>query len=150
MCPIAIGSDGGGSIRLPAAFSGLVGIKASMGRVPLWPGCRDENLPGASGWESIEHVGPLARSVIDAALMLEVIAGPDPRDRWSLPDEGVELDQGRNAARAARTDGRLLSGLGREFRVDRRVRAIVDRAVKCFEADLGCDVSRSSLRRSGT
>ena len=76
ICPIAIGSDGGGSIRLPAAFCGLVGMKASMGRVPLWPGCRDESLPGASGWESIEHVGPLARSVLDAALMLEVDRRP--------------------------------------------------------------------------
>ncbi len=89
ICPIALGSDGGGSVRLPAAFCGLVGIKATMGRVPVWPGCRDANLPGVSGWESIEHYGPLARTVADAALMLSVMAGPDPRDRWSLPDEGV-------------------------------------------------------------
>lgn len=85
ICPIAIGSDGGGSVRLPAALSGLVGIKAAMGRVPLWPGCRDISLPGVSGWESIEHIGPIARDVADAALMLSVIAGPDPRDRWSIP-----------------------------------------------------------------
>ena len=44
VCPLAVGSDGGGSVRLPAAFTGLFGIKASMGRVPVWPGCRD--LPG--------------------------------------------------------------------------------------------------------
>lgn len=85
VCPIAIGSDGGGSVRLPAALSGLVGVKAAMGRVPLWPGCRDVSLPGVSGWESIEHIGPIARDVADAALMLSVIAGPDPRDRWSIP-----------------------------------------------------------------
>lgn len=85
VCPIAIGSDGGGSVRLPAALSGLVGIKAAMGRVPLWPGCRDTSLPGVSGWESIEHIGPIARDVADAALMLSVIAGPDGRDRWSIP-----------------------------------------------------------------
>src|SRR5271163_4723220 len=85
VCPLSIGSDGGGSIRIPAAFSGLFGMKASMGRVPLWPGCRDERLPGASGWESIEHVGPITRNVGDAALMLSVITGPDPRDRSSLP-----------------------------------------------------------------
>jgi len=66
VCPLSIGSDGGGSSRIPAAFSGLFGMKASMGRVPLWPGCRDERLPGASGWESIEHVGPITRSVGDA------------------------------------------------------------------------------------
>src|SRR6202022_309311 len=68
---------------------GIVGIKPTMGRIPLWPGCRDETLPGASGWESIEHYGPLARSVADAALFLSVVAGPDPHDRHSLPDEGV-------------------------------------------------------------
>ncbi|MCB1487671.1 MAG: amidase [Bauldia sp.] len=89
ICPVALGSDGGGSVRLPAAFTGLVGIKPTMGRIPLWPGCRDETLPGASGWESIEHYGPLARTVADAALFLSVVAGPDPRDRFSLPDEGV-------------------------------------------------------------
>ena len=85
MAPLALGSDGGGSIRIPAAFCGIVGIKASMGRVPLHPGCRDERYPGFSGWESVEHIGPLARTVRDAALMLRVIAGPDPRDRLSLP-----------------------------------------------------------------
>ncbi len=90
VCALSIGSDGGGSIRIPAAICGLVGVKASMGRVPLWPGCRDETLPGVSGWESIEHVGPITRTVADAALMLSVIAGPDPRDRWSLPAGDVD------------------------------------------------------------
>jgi aspartyl-tRNA(Asn)/glutamyl-tRNA(Gln) amidotransferase subunit A len=139
ICPIAVGSDGGGSIRLPAAFCGLVGIKASMGRVPLWPGCRDERLPGASGWESIEHIGPLARSVADAALMLAVIAGPDPRDRLSLPDEGMAW------AAAAESPPQL--GLRIAYcpdwggiPADRRVRAIVDEAVQCFAQDLGCTV----------
>ena len=51
VCPLAVGSDGGGSVRLPAGFTGLFGIKASMGRVPVWPGCRDPAWPGASGWE---------------------------------------------------------------------------------------------------
>ncbi|HEY1723658.1 MAG TPA: amidase [Magnetospirillaceae bacterium] len=140
ICPIAVASDGGGSIRLPASFSGLVGVKASMGRVPLWPGCRDETLPGVSGWESIEHIGPLARSVLDAALMLETIAGPDPRDRLSLPNEGV----GWTAA--ARSQGKL--GLRVAYcpewggvPVDSRVRAIIDAAVAKFERDLGCTVS---------
>jgi aspartyl-tRNA(Asn)/glutamyl-tRNA(Gln) amidotransferase subunit A len=141
ICPIAVASDGGGSIRLPAAFSGLVGIKASMGRVPVWPGCRDPRFPGASGWESIEHIGPLARSVIDAALMLDVIAGPDARDRLSIPDEGVGWIQ------AASSPPRKL-GLKIAYcpdwggvRVDRRVRALVDRAVARFETDLACIVT---------
>ena len=87
VCPIAIGSDGGGSIRIPAAFSGLFGIKPSMGRVAVWPGCRDERYPGVSSWESLEHLGPITRTVADAALMLSVIASPDPRDRHSIPNE---------------------------------------------------------------
>lgn len=90
ICPIALGSDGGGSIRLPAAFTGIVGMKASMGRVPLWPGCRDPEMPGASGWETVEHIGPLARTVHDAALVLSVISGPDHRDRYSLPAGDVD------------------------------------------------------------
>jgi aspartyl-tRNA(Asn)/glutamyl-tRNA(Gln) amidotransferase subunit A len=90
ICPLALGSDGGGSVRLPAAFCGVVGVKPTMGRIPLWPGCRDEALPGASGWESIEHYGPLARTVADAALFLSAVAGPDLRDRHSLPDDGVD------------------------------------------------------------
>src|SRR5947208_9642591 len=85
MGPFAIGSDGGGSVRIPASFCGLYGLKASMGRVPLYPGTKDERYPGVSGWESIEHIGPLSRTVADAALMMSVIAGPDDRDRRTLP-----------------------------------------------------------------
>ncbi|RRH72395.1 amidase [Falsigemmobacter faecalis] len=85
--PFAIASDGGGSIRIPASLSGLVGFKASMGRVPLWPGCRDPRFPGLSGWESLEHIGPVARTVKDAALMLSVISGPDMRDRHTIPQD---------------------------------------------------------------
>ncbi len=89
MVPVGIGSDGGGSIRIPAALSGIYGIKPSWGRVPVWPGCRDETMPGASGWESLEHIGPLSRTVADAALLLAVLAGPTPRDRHSLPAEPI-------------------------------------------------------------
>ena len=85
MGPFAIGSDGGGSVRIPSSFCGLVGIKASMGRVPLYPGVKDERYPGVSSWESLEHIGPMSRTVADGALMLSVIAGPDDRDRHSLP-----------------------------------------------------------------
>ncbi len=86
MGPFAIGSDGGGSVRIPASFSGLVGIKASMGRVPLWPGTKDETMPGVSSWESLECIGPMSRTVADSALMLSVISGPDMRDRRTLPE----------------------------------------------------------------
>jgi aspartyl-tRNA(Asn)/glutamyl-tRNA(Gln) amidotransferase subunit A len=136
---MAIGSDGGGSIRLPASFNGIFGMKASMGRVPLWPGCRDETLPGVSGWESIEHIGPISRTVADAALMLSVIAGPDPRDRHSIPAGDVDW------VAAAGPRDRL--GLRVAYcadwgglPLDRRVRAICDNAAMVFERDLGCRV----------
>jgi len=75
--PLAVGTDGGGSIRVPASFCGIYGLKPSFGRVP--------QAPGFPGWESLTHTGPLTRTVRDAALMLETIAGPDDRDRHSLP-----------------------------------------------------------------
>ncbi|MGY3857905.1 amidase [Aeromonas intestinalis] len=87
MVPLALGSDGGGSIRIPAALSGVFGMKPSWGRVPLYPGCRDERYPGQSGWESLEHIGPLTRSAADAALALSVLSGPSPYDRHSIPAE---------------------------------------------------------------
>ncbi|MYJ71499.1 MAG: amidase, partial [Rhodospirillaceae bacterium] len=91
MTPYAIASDGGGSIRIPSCLTGTYGLKASMGRVPLWPGTKDERYPGVSSWESIEHIGPVARTVRDAALMMTVIgSGPDARDRHTLP--GPEFD----------------------------------------------------------
>ncbi len=77
--PIALGTDGGGSIRIPAAFCGVYGFKPSWGRVP--------QHPGFPGWDYLGCTGPLARSVRDAALVLDVIVGADDRDRHSLPRE---------------------------------------------------------------
>ena len=77
--PIGIGTDGGGSVRIPAAFCGLVGFKPSYGRVP--------QAPGFPGWEHLSHTGPLTRTVRDAAAVMDVIAGADDRDRDSLPSE---------------------------------------------------------------
>ena len=138
VCPLAVGSDGGGSVRLPAGFTGLFGIKASMGRVPVWPGCRDPAWPGASGWESIEHIGPMARSVADAALMLQVMAGPDARDRWSLPADGTDW---RDVARPVDRLGLRIAYCPQweDVAVDPEVRALVDAAVAVFEK-LGCSV----------
>src|SRR4051812_979475 len=62
VAPFAIGSDGGGSIRIPSALCGLYGIKASMGRVPLYPRCRGERYPRASSWGALRHVGPMSRT----------------------------------------------------------------------------------------
>jgi aspartyl-tRNA(Asn)/glutamyl-tRNA(Gln) amidotransferase subunit A len=79
--PFALGTDGGGSIRIPAAFTGTFGFKANFGRVPVWP---------ASATPTLAHVCPLARNVRDAALLLQAVAGYDPRDpaaiAGSVPD----------------------------------------------------------------
>ena len=136
MGPFAIGSDGGGSVRIPSAHSGLCGIKASMGRVPLYPGCRDERYPGVSGWESLEHIGPMSRTVADSALMLSVIAsGPDPRDRHSLPKPDFDWNEvtkgGIKGLRVA------YSADWGYAAVDPEVRKVVGEAVKVFEKDLG-------------
>jgi aspartyl-tRNA(Asn)/glutamyl-tRNA(Gln) amidotransferase subunit A len=90
MGPIAIGSDGGGSIRVPASFCGVFGFKPSFGRVPRGP--------GFPGWEMLAHTGPITRTVGDAALTMEIIAGRDDRDCFSLPEKSLSyldrLDEG--------------------------------------------------------
>jgi aspartyl-tRNA(Asn)/glutamyl-tRNA(Gln) amidotransferase subunit A len=140
MGPVAIGSDGGGSIRLPASFCGVFGFKPSMGRVPLYPGCRDERFPGLSSWETLEHIGPLSRTVEDAALIMSVIAGPDPRDRHSIPslpadwlDVGKQGFAGRRVAYCPSWDG---------VTVDPQIRELVEAAAKTFAQDLGCVVEQ--------
>jgi aspartyl-tRNA(Asn)/glutamyl-tRNA(Gln) amidotransferase subunit A len=90
MGPLAIGTDGGGSIRIPAAFSGIAGLKPAFGRVPAWP---------LSPFGTVAHLGPMARTVADCALMLNVLAQPDARDWHSLPWDGT--DWTRSMARHA-------------------------------------------------
>jgi len=79
--PVALGTDGAGSVRIPSAFCGVAGLKASFGRVPAWP---------ASPFGSLSHVGPHARSVRDLAMTLNVIAKPDVRDWFSLPYDATD------------------------------------------------------------
>ncbi len=139
--PFAIGSDGGGSVRIPASFSGLVGVKASMGRVPLWPGTKDETCPGVSSWEGLEHIGPISRTVADSAAMLAVIAGPDMRDRRTLPD--AEFDWMECLAGDIKGLRVAYSADWGYAAVDPEVRQIVGDAVKRFESDLGCTVEEA-------
>ena len=90
--PLAVGNDGGGSIRIPSSLCGSFGIKPHFGRIPCGP-------KPYHGWESMNAEGPITRTVADAALMMDVMAGPDERDRMSLPASGVELprvDKGRS------------------------------------------------------
>jgi len=76
--PLHVGSDAGGSIRIPAAWSGVVGLKPSFGRVPQWP---------AGAFAQVSVAGPMTRSVGDAALLLSAIARFDHRDPYALPDD---------------------------------------------------------------
>ena len=79
--PLAIGTDGAGSVRIPAAFCGNVGLKPSFGRVPAYP---------LSPFGSVAHLGPHAMTVEDVALLMNTIALPDARDWTSLPFDGVD------------------------------------------------------------
>jgi aspartyl-tRNA(Asn)/glutamyl-tRNA(Gln) amidotransferase subunit A len=126
--PIAIGTDGGGSVRLPSSFSGLVGLKATFGRIPAWP-------PSLTG--DLANTGPMARTALDCALMMNVIAKPDPRDAGGLPDDDT------NYVRALKGDLKKLKvGFVLRFGdhpLDPEVAELVTRAAKQFEK-LGCKV----------
>ena len=126
--PFALGTDGGGSIRIPASLCGLFGIKPQFGRVPVYP---------VSATPTLAHVGPLARTVRDAALLLSVISGHDLRDAFSVaaavPDFVGACERPVKGLRIAwsRTLGYA--------RPDPEVAAIAERAARVFE-DLGCQV----------
>ena len=126
---LAIGSDGGGSIRIPSSFCGVFGLKPSFGRVPRGP--------SLSEWESLSHTGPITRTVRDAALVMEVIAGRDDRDHFSLPDTGLRylplLEGDLKGLKVAWS-----RDLGYAS-VDPRVAEATEAAVKVF-ATLGCTV----------
>jgi aspartyl-tRNA(Asn)/glutamyl-tRNA(Gln) amidotransferase subunit A len=127
--PLALGTDGGGSVRIPAAFCGVFGFKPSYGRVP--------QHPAFPGWEHISHIGPMARAVRDAAAMLDVVAGDDARDRESLPDEAGSYAEACNAG----TEGLHVAwtpDLGYAH-VDPVVRTLCEDAAAEFES-LGCYV----------
>ena len=127
--PIGIGTDGGGSVRIPAAFCGLVGLKPSYGRVP--------QAPGFPGWEHLSHTGPLTRTVRDAAAVLDVIAGADDRDRASLPREpGSYLEACEHDVKGLHVAWTPDLGYAA---VDERVLEICGNAAAEFE-NLGCHV----------
>jgi len=129
--PLAIGTDGGGSIRIPAAFTGVTGIKPSFGRVPAWP---------LSPFGTVAHVGPMARSTADCALMLNVLARPDARDWYAMPYSGTDwtagLSDGVRGLRVAYSPR-----LGYVRQVEGDVEACVAEAVRTFVA-LGAHVEQ--------
>jgi aspartyl-tRNA(Asn)/glutamyl-tRNA(Gln) amidotransferase subunit A len=133
--PLAVGTDGGGSIRIPASCCGIFGFKPSLGRIPA--------APAFGGLEIVTHVGPLARTVEDAALMLNAVAGPDPRDLSSLPAEGVDYT-------ASLTGGAGAQGLRLAWTadwgyapVDPEVRRVCEAAARRF-AEAGARVDEIS------
>jgi aspartyl-tRNA(Asn)/glutamyl-tRNA(Gln) amidotransferase subunit A len=127
--PLSVGTDGAGSVRIPAAFCGNVGLKPSFGRVPAYP---------LSPFGSVAHLGPHTMSVSDAALMMNVLALPDARDWTSLPPDGrdytVGLDDGIRGWRIAWSPT-----LGYAKQVDAEVAAACEAAVKKLE-QLGAHV----------
>jgi aspartyl-tRNA(Asn)/glutamyl-tRNA(Gln) amidotransferase subunit A len=129
MGPVAVGTDGAGSVRIPSSFCGIPGIKPSFGRVPAFP---------LSPMGTVAHVGPHARSVEDLALMLTVMSRPDARDWTSLPydprDYRVGLSDGVRGLRIA-----FSPDLGYVKDVDPEVSAAVRMAAESFAA-LGAHV----------
>jgi aspartyl-tRNA(Asn)/glutamyl-tRNA(Gln) amidotransferase subunit A len=134
LTPISLGTDGAGSIRIPASFCGIVGHKPSFGRVPFFPS------PGAN--ELAAHAGPMTRTVRDAALFLDILAGPDERDRFSLPasDERyiASVEGGVEGWRVAWSPD-----LG-HIPVDSEVRQVAETAAHAF-ADLGALLDQPDL-----
>jgi len=128
--PLALGTDGAGSIRIPCSFSGLFGIKATAGRVPVAP---------VAPFGSLAHVGPIARNVTDAALMLNALKGWDSRDWYALPDDATDYSE---------VIGDSVDGLKIAYsptfgyaRVDDEVGAIVATAARAF-GELGAIVEQ--------
>ncbi|MBO9521357.1 MAG: amidase [Nocardioidaceae bacterium] len=140
---IAVGTDGGGSIRCPASWCGVLGLKPTRGLVPVTV---DTALPGLSSWASLGHVGPIARTVEDAALLLAVIAGPDPLDPLSFPPSFPSFGGGGLDF----LDGpRDLTGLRAVYSpdwgyaaVDAEVRQVVVDVVALLARELGLAVER--------
>ena len=137
MSPMAPGGDGGGSIRIPASYCGLYGIKPTQGRVSAFGGA-----PGPAMANYTSQNGPLSRTVLDSAALLQVISGYDPRDpgglREPVPDFTAAVERG--------VDG-LRIGWSPDYGytpVDSEVVEVTSAAAKAFE-DLGCAVEQVDL-----
>ena len=130
LSPIALGNDGGGSIRIPSSLCGTFGLKPQYGRVPSWPHI-------TPNYVTLNCEGPMTRSVADAALMMDVLAGPDERDRTSLPArEGSYLSSiggSMKGVKIAYTDA--ISPV-----VESEVASIAAAAAQVF-AGMGCEVT---------
>jgi amidase len=132
MLPIADGSDMGGSLRNPASFCNVVGLRTSPGRVPVWP--------AATAWSPLSVDGPMGRSVADVALLLSAMAGPDARSPIAIDEPGSLFSQSleRNVKGTRIAWWKDLGGVP----VDPRVRAAVNAQRSVFES-LGCIVEEA-------
>ena len=129
--PIALSSDGGGSIRIPASFCGVFGIKPTYGRVPRSPG----------GWSTMTHRGPTTRTVSDAALALDVMSGHDAADPYSVIDyPGSFLDEVDLGIEGLRVAWSADLGFAP---IEPEVRTLCEAAAKRF-AELGCHVEEAA------
>ncbi len=120
--PLHVGTDIGGSLRLPASWCGIYSLKPSLGRVPI-----DPPYTGRAA-------GPMTRSVADAALMMQVLSLPDARDSMSLPYQAIEwarFDQGTEKLRGLKIGLLLDAGCGLE--VQPEVHAAIENAARLFE-----------------
>jgi aspartyl-tRNA(Asn)/glutamyl-tRNA(Gln) amidotransferase subunit A len=125
--PLAVGTDGGGSIRIPSSFSGVFGLKPSFGRVAVYP---------PSPVAVLVHAGPMTRTVRDAALMLSAMAGPDERDLLSLPADPTDyLAACEGGIRGLSVAWSPTLGYAE---VDSEVARLTESAARVFESDLGC------------
>lgn len=118
--PLHLGTDIGGSVRLPAGWCGVVGLKPSFGRIPVSP-----PFPG-------RVIGPMTRSVTDNALLMQVLSGPDLRDTMSLPDAAIDWTDLKRDLRGLRLGLMMDPGIG--LPAMPQVRAAVEAAAKLFEA----------------
>ena len=119
MVPLADGSDMGGSLRNPASFCGVVGLRPSLGRVPTWPTLNQ--------WETTSVSGPMGRTVGDVALLLSVMAGADPRVPLALGDDGAAFAPPLGGTLAGLRVGYTVD-LGGALAVDPQVAAVLERA----------------------
>ncbi|HEY1612471.1 MAG TPA: amidase [Rhizomicrobium sp.] len=121
--PLALGTDGGGSIRIPASFTATYGLKPSFGRVPAFP---------LSPFGTVAHVGPMARTARDAAMLLNIIAKPDARDWHALPDDGCDYTSGLHASLTGRRIA-FSPRLGHVSQVVPEVESLTVAAIGMFE-----------------
>ena len=126
--PLTLGTDGGGSIRIPAGFTGIFGLKPSFGRVPAFP---------LSPFGTVAHVGPMTRTVEDSALMMNVIAQPDARDWHALPYDAADYTE--KLAKSIKGLRVAFSPTLGYVDVDPQIARLVKQAVKVLE-DLGARV----------